>query len=64
MASQAIRVVCNESSLRTSDHVVTRQLTPSQAIANFIQSKEAIGRSEQTIADFHNARKKLLKYFK
>jgi hypothetical protein len=32
--------------------MVTHQLTLSQAIANFIHYKEAIGRSEHTIADF------------
>jgi hypothetical protein len=35
---------------------VTNQLTLSQVIANFIHYKEAIGRSEHTIADYHGTR--------
>ena len=43
--------------------MVTHQLTLSQAIANFIHYKEAVGRSEHTIADYHSTRKKLLEFF-
>jgi hypothetical protein len=63
MASQSIRVVFNESSLQTLGHMVTHQLILSQAIANFIHYKEAIGRSEHTSADCHSTRKKLLEFF-
>jgi hypothetical protein len=44
-------------------HVVTHQRTLSQAIANFIHYKQAIGRSDHTIADYHGTRKKLLESF-
>src|SRR5512138_830520 len=48
---------------RRVDHMVTQQLTLSQAIASFIHYKEAVGRSEHTIADYHSTRKKLLEFF-
>ncbi|HTP08179.1 MAG TPA: tyrosine-type recombinase/integrase [Anaerolineae bacterium] len=43
--------------------MVTHQLTLSQTIANFIHYKEAVGRSEHTIADYRNTQKKLLEFF-
>jgi|GEM_PF-2905985 len=43
--------------------MVANKLTLSQAFANFIHYKEAIGRSEHTIADYHNTRKKLIEFF-
>ncbi len=43
--------------------MVTHQLTLSQAIANFMHDKEAVGGGEHTIADYHSTRKKLLEFF-
>lgn len=48
---------------RRVDHKVTHQLALSQAIANLIHYKEAVGRSEHTFADYHSTRKKLLEFF-
>jgi hypothetical protein len=43
--------------------MVANKLTLSQTMANFIHYKEAIDRSEHTIADYHSTRKKLAEFF-